>query len=73
MEENPTSQVLGAIRKKATTSKDVLGERRGPETGDNGLTLWVCLFIVSLFIIFAIPALAEKRQRYNAAAAKVFY
>ena len=73
VEENPASQVLGAIRKKATTSKDVLGERRGPETGDNGLTLWVCLFIVSLFIIFAIPPLAEKRNRYNAAAAKVFY
>ena len=73
VEENPTSQVLGAIRKKVTPSKGVLGERRGPETGDNGLTLWVCLFIVSLFIIFAIPALAEKRQRYNAAAAKVFY
>ena len=73
MEENPTSQVLGAIRKKVTPSKGVLGERRGPETGDNGLTLWVCLFIISLVIIFAIPSLAEKRNRYNAAAAKVFY
>lgn len=73
VEDNPASQVLGAIRKKVTPSKGVLGERRGPETGDNGLTLWVCLFIISLFIIFVIPPLAEKRNRYNAAAAKVFY
>lgn len=60
--------VLGAFRDvlgvRATRPKGVLGERRGPETGDDmNLSLWFGLLFLCMVIIAIIPICAYKRNK----------
>lgn len=75
--QSNTGDVLGAFRGVLgirATKPSVLGERRGPETGDSSsIMAWSIVLIVCICILLFTPYYTKKQKRYKESASKVFY